>query len=296
MSLPVIDAHHHIWRQRDLPWLAGPMLPRIFGPYEEIRRDYPIQEFLADIAASGVEKSVYVQANWAKERAEDEVAWVQRTAEESGWPHAIVGYADFLSDNVRPTLDGLAKHRLVRGVRMQLHWHENPQYRFASRPDLADDRTFRRNFSALADYGFSFDLQVFAPQMGGAAQLAADFPQTNFILQHAGMLEDLSAPGREAWREGMKKLAAQPNVVSKLSGLGTFIHRNDPAHIAMIVRETVALFGAHRCIFGSNFPIEKLWTDYRSLIDAYRAALAYFSEADQRAMLHDNAARVYRVQ
>jgi predicted TIM-barrel fold metal-dependent hydrolase len=295
MTVPVIDAHHHIWRQADLPWLAGPMLPRIFGPYEEIRRDYPIGEFLADIAETDVERSVYVQANWAKERAEDEVAWVQKTADESGWPHAIVGYADFLSDDVRPHLEKLKKYPLLRGVRMQLHWHDNPQYRFASRADLADDEKFRRNFSALADYGLSFDLQVFAPQMAGAARLAADFPGTTFILQHAGMLEDTSRSGWEAWREGMKELAAQPNVVSKLSGLGTFIHRNDPAHIAMTVRETVALFGVDRCLYGSNFPIEKLWTDYSSLIDAYRAALASYSPVDQRAMLFDNAARVYRL-
>ena len=64
--MPIVDAHHHIWRQADLPWLQGPMVPRIFGPYEPIRRDYPIEEFLADIAGSGVEKSVYVQTNWAK--------------------------------------------------------------------------------------------------------------------------------------------------------------------------------------------------------------------------------------
>src|SRR5688500_3011958 len=138
MTIPVIDAHHHIWRQADLPWLAGPMLPRIFGPYEEIRRDYLIKEFLADIAGSGVEKSVYVQANWAKERAENEVAWVQKIADESGWPHAIVGYADLLAEDVRPQLDRLKKYPLLRGVRMQLHWHDNPQYCFASRPDLAE--------------------------------------------------------------------------------------------------------------------------------------------------------------
>ena len=293
--IPVIDAHHHIWRQADLPWLVGPMLPRIFGPYEPIRRDYPVEEFLADVAGSGLEKSVYVQANWAKERAEDEVAWVQKTADESGWPHAIVGYADFLSDDVRPQLEKLKRYPLVRGVRMQLHWHDNPQYRFAARPDLADDKTFRRNFSSLVDYDLSFDLQVFAPQMPGAARLAADFPQTTFVLQHAGMLEDTSEAGRMAWREGMKELAAQPNVVAKLSGLGTFIHRNDPSHIAAIVRETVELFGAARCLYGSNFPIEKLWTDYRTLVDAYRATLASYSPGEQRAILHDNAARVYRL-
>ena len=295
MSIPVIDAHHHIWRHADLPWLSGPMVPRIFGPYEPIRRDYPIEEFLADIAGTGVVKSVYVQANWAPARAEDEVAWVQKTADESGWPHAIVGHADLLAEDVRPALDRLARYPLMRGIRMQLHWHENAQYRFAASPDLADDPTFRRNFSALADYGFSFDLQVFSGQMAGAARLAADFPATTLILQHAGMPENLSKRGREEWRGGMELLAARPAVVAKLSGLGTFIHRNDPAHIAAIVRETVALFGPDRCLYGSNFPIEKLWTRYDALLDAYRAALAADPEEQKRAMLHDNAARVYRL-
>ncbi len=294
-NFPVIDAHHHIWRQADLPWLSGPMLPRIFGPYEPMRRDYPIAEYLADIEGSGVTKSVYVQANWAPERAEDEVAWVQQTADESGWPHAIVGYADLLAEDIRPALDRLKKYPLMRGVRMQLHWHENEQYRFARRPDLCDDPILRRNFSALAAYGFSFDLQVFTAQMPGAARLAADFPATTFILQHAGMLEDTSETGKAAWGFGTALLAGQRNVVAKLSGLGTFIHRTDPAHIAWIVQETVARFGAERCLFGSNFPIEKLWTNYGALIEAYRAAIAGYSEAKRRAILHDTAARVYKV-
>lgn len=293
--IPVIDAHHHIWRQADLPWLAGPMLPRIFGPYEPLRRDYPIEEFLTDIAGSGVEKSVYVQANWAPDRAEDEVAWVQQTAGEAGWPHAIVGYTDMLAEDVRPALDRLKKYPLLRGIRMQLHWHENQQYRFAARADLCDDPSLRKNIAMLADYDLTFDLQVFAPQMASAARLAADTPGVTFILQHAGMLEDLSEAGGAEWRRGMKLLAAQPNVVAKLSGLGTFIHRNDPDHIAWIVRETVAIFGADRCLYGSNFPIEKLWTDYRSLIEAYRASIEDLPEKAQRAMLHDTAARVYRI-
>jgi predicted TIM-barrel fold metal-dependent hydrolase len=293
--IPVVDAHHHIWRQDDLPWLKGPMVPRIFGPYEPLRRDYLIDEYLTDIAGTGVEKSVYVQANWAPGKAEDEVAWVQKTADESGWPHAIVGYADLMAKDVRPALDRLKRYPLMCGIRMQLHWHESEQYRFAQRPDLADDPVLRKNFSALADYGFSFDLQVFAGQMKGAARLAADFPKTTFILQHAGMLEDLSEAGRAAWRVAMHALAAQPNVVSKLSGLGTFIHKNDPTHIAWIARETIGFFGAERCLYGSNFPIEKLWTDYPGLLSAYRAAIAGLTLAEQRAILHDTALRVYRL-
>jgi len=291
----IIDAHHHIWRRADLPWLEGPMQPRIFGPYEPIRRDYPISEYLADTAGCGIGRSVYVQANWAKEAFADEVAYVQRAADQTGHPQAIVGYADFLVPDVRPQLDRLSKYPGMRGLRMQLHWHENPQYRFAAKPDLARDPILQKNVARLADYGWSFDLQVFAGQMAGAAELAESCPNVTFVLQHAGMLEDLSPTGWVQWSNGMRELAGRPNVVTKLSALGTFIHRNDPEHIAAVVKETVGIFGPTRCLFGSNFPIEKLWTRYSDLVAAYRRALEPFGEAAARAVLHDTAARIYRL-
>jgi len=291
----IIDAHHHIWRRRDLPWLDGPMQPRIFGPYEPIRRDYLIDEYLADLADTGVAKSVYVQCNWPKDRFEDEVAYVQQVADETGFPHAIVGYADFLVGDVRPQLDRLTKYPGMRGLRMQLQWHKNPQYQFASAPDLARDPTLQKNVARLADYGWSFDLQVFAGQMPGAAELADSAPKVTFILQHAGMIEDLSPAGWDEWRKAMRLLASRPNVVSKLSALGTFIHKNDPAHIAAVVRETIEIFGPERCLFGSNFPVEKLWTQYADLIGAYRKAIEPLGEAVARAAFHDTAARVYRI-
>ena len=291
----IIDAHHHVWRQQDLPWLTGPMVPRIFGPYEAIRRDYPMAEYLDDVADAGVTASVYVQANWPPERFEDEVAWVQSVADVTGWPHAIVGYADFLAEDVRPQLDRLAQYPLMRGLRMQLHWHDNEAYRFAARPDLCTDPVLQRNVAHLADHGWCFELQVFAGQMQGAVALVTACPDVTFVLQHAGMLEDFSESGRAAWFRGMEQLAAEPSVVAKLSGLGTFIHRNDPAHIADMVAETVATFGAERCLYGSNFPIEKLWTSYSELVAAFRAAVATLPDTDQRQIFHDTAARVYRI-
>ena len=132
---------------------------------------------------------------------------MQRTSEETGWPHAIVAFADFGADDVRPQLDCLKRYKLVRGVRMQLHWHENPLYRFAARADLCMNPAIRRNIARLADYGWSFDLQVFTPQMPDAAGLAEACPDVIFVLQHAGMLEDLSPAGRSAWRAGMVRLA-----------------------------------------------------------------------------------------
>jgi predicted TIM-barrel fold metal-dependent hydrolase len=292
----IVDAHHHIWRGADLPWLSGPMQPRIFGPYESIRRDYSIREYLDDLAGADVVRSVYVQTNWANDRFEDEAIWVEQIAKETGWPHAMVAFADFGVDDVRPQLDRLARYPLIRGTRMQLHWHENASYRFAPRPDLCADPLIRRNIAHLADYGWSFDLQVFAPQMADAAGLAEACPDATFVLQHAGMLEDVSVRGRDTWRAGMTRLAACRNVVCKLSGLGTFIHRNDPAHIANVLTETVAIFGADRCLFGSNFPIEKLWTDYRKLIDAYLAAAASLDVDQRDAIFKTTAIRIYRLQ
>ncbi len=94
--------------------------------------------------------------------------------------------------------------------------------------------------------------------MAGATELAAACPKVTFILQHAGMPEDLSTAGIAFWRAAMQNLAAQPNVMCKLSALGTFIHRNDPDHIAAIVGEAIEIFTPSRCLFGSNFPVEKL--------------------------------------
>ncbi|MEX2520325.1 MAG: amidohydrolase family protein [Paracoccaceae bacterium] len=291
----MIDAHHHIWRQADMPWLTGPELPRIFGPYGAIRRDYLIDEYLADLKGTGITKSVYVQANWAPAQFAEEAAWVQSVADQSGWPHAIVGYADFTVDDVRPQLRKLAAQSLMRGVRQQLHWHEKPLYRFASRPDLAAGPTLRRNVARLAEFGWSFDLQVFADQMEGAAGLAAACPDVTFILQHAGMLEDQSEAGKTAWRKGMERLAAEPNVVTKLSAFGTFIHRNDPAFIREMIETTVAIFGAERCLYGSNFPIEKIWTSYAELFDAFRAGASRLRRAEWDSIFNDTAERVYRI-
>jgi predicted TIM-barrel fold metal-dependent hydrolase len=295
MVEPIVDAHHHIWRRADLPWLQGPSVPRIFGPYDAIKRDYLIDEFLRDLEGTGVIKSVYVQANWQKERAVDEVAWVQAVADASGWPHGIVGFVDLTADTALETMRAQARFALMRGVRQQLHWHANPLYRFADRPDLMNDTTFRKNLARLADYDWVFELQVFASQMADAANLARDLPAVTFVLEHAGMPEDRSPEGLQRWREGMRRLADQPNVHAKCSAMGTFVRRNDPAHVAAIVRETVAIFGAERCVWGSNFPIEKLWASYGDVVEAMRQAVSALPHAEQRMILFSNAAKIYRL-
>ena len=292
----IVDAHHHIWRQADLPWLSGPMPPRIFGPYEALRRDYAIDEYLEDVIPFGVEKSVYVQANWPLDRSVDEVRWVQDVADRTGWPHAIVGCADLMDASCLTVFAEQARiSPLMRGIRLQLHWHENPAFRFAPAPDQMNDPLFRRNLAHLQDYDWTFGLQVFPGQMRDAAKLAADFPGIRFALTHAGMLESGRTEHCAPWLEGMKRLAEQPNVFVKLSGLGTFSHQVEPAFIAGVVRDCIALFGSDRCMFGSNFPIEKMWTGFGGLLEAHERALADASEAERANVFTGTATRVYRL-
>lgn len=293
--MTIIDAHHHIWRRADLPWLLGPTQPRIFGEYDAIKRDYLIDEFRKDVSGTGVTGSVYVQANWSPNWFEDEVAWVSRVADESGWPMAISAFCDMTQDDARPHLTRLAAWPRVRGIRHQMHWHHNPLYRFAPTPDRVAHPAVMQNVAALAEYGFLFELQVFAGQIEPALELVSACPDTTFVLQHALMLQDTSEEGRAAWAAALQRLAAHSNVACKLSGLGTFARRLDPPLVDDIVKTAIDAFGPSRCLYGSNFPIEKLWTDYGSLINAVKAALSDRSAEDERLILHDVAARVYRL-
>jgi predicted TIM-barrel fold metal-dependent hydrolase len=292
---PIIDAHHHIWRLADIPWLAGPIQPRIFGDYRAMQRDYLIEDFMADVKPCGVVGSVYVQANWPADRSAAEVAWVQSVANASGWPQGIVGYADLAAPDVEGLLDRQLEYRNLRGIRQQIHWHEQTLYKFAARPDWMNDPAWRRGLRAIGRRGLVFELQVFESQMADSVRLVRDFPEVSFVLLHVGMLEDRSVIGWEKWREGVRALATCPNVVTKLSGLGTFVRACSVELFRPIIEEAIAIYGPERCLYGSNFPVERLWTDYPTMIRVMRESLSSLTQSEQGAVFHDNAVRVYRL-
>lgn len=285
-----VDAHHHIWRVQDLPWLSGPMIPRIFGPYESLRRrDYLAAEYGEAAAAHGFTQSVYVQANWPLDRSLDEVRWVHAQHVETGWPTAIVGSADLFSATAYETLEAQAQLTpLMRGTRLQLHWHEHEAFRFASGPDRMLDAVFNENLRRVADLGWVFELQVFPNQLEPTRELLAAHPELTFVLVHAGM-----PIAGEPWREFLAELAQFPNLCVKLSGQGTFIHRVDPDWLATVTSVVVDAFGSGRAMFGSNFPVESIWTDFPSLVQAWSQVLEGFGPDVREDILGRTARRVY---
>jgi len=178
----------------------------------------------------------------------------------------------------------------MRGTRVQLHWHENPDFRFASAPDRMLDPTFNENLALLADLRWLFELQVFPNQLESARRLVEAHPDLTFVLIHAGMPIE-----GEPWREALSALAAYPNVYVKLSGQGTFVHRVDPELIRTVTQTVLDTFGSERAMFGSNFPVESIWTDFSSLIRAWLGVLAEFPIEAQADVLGRTARRVYRL-
>jgi predicted TIM-barrel fold metal-dependent hydrolase len=291
----VVDAHHHIWRRARTPWLNGPPAPRIFGDYHALRRDYPIAEYAADARGQGVTRSVYVQVNVARGGEVEEVEWAAAAGAREGLVQGVVAFADLAAPGVGDVLDRQQAVSALRGIRQQLHWHENPAYRFAPAPDAMLRPEWQRGLREVAARGLLFELQVFVGQFAYALELVDGFPDTTFVLVHAGMVEDRSAEGMAAWRRGLERFAERENVYLKLSGLGTFTRRCALDEWRPVIERAVDVFSPRRCMFGSNFPIEKLWTTYGALIEVFRASIARYTAAEQRQILGEVAARVYRI-
>ncbi|MDA0170154.1 amidohydrolase family protein [Solirubrobacter taibaiensis] len=288
-----VDAHHHIWRVQDMPWLSGPMIPRIFGPYESLQqRDYLAAEYGASAAAHGFTQSVYTQANWPLDKSVDEVKWVQSQSEETGWPSAIVGSADLFSPRASETFDAqIAASPLMRGCRLQVHWHEHEAFRFAKAADAMLDPIFNENLERIAERGWVFELQAFPNQLPYVRELLGNHPDVTFVIIHAGMPIE-----GEPWREFLHVIAQFPNLNVKLSGQGTFIHRVDPDWIKTVTQVVVDEFGSDRAMFGTNFPVESIWTDFSSLVNAWFGVLAGFPQDVQDDILGRTARRVYRLE
>ncbi|MBB4846233.1 putative TIM-barrel fold metal-dependent hydrolase [Paucibacter oligotrophus] len=291
----IIDAHHHIWRKQDVPWLADEPRPRIFGPYEGIRRDYLATEYMEDLASWRVEKSVYVQCNWDPKRAVEETRWVQKVADEVGFPHGIVAYADLRRPDVDAQLDAHAACANLCGIRQQIHWHENPHWAYVEQADLFNTPQWQDGLRKVAARGLAFDLQIFPSQMKAICAVVEKFPDLPFVLNHAGMLNDRSELGLARWRDGMRHLAQQPHVVVKFSGLNTFEHRCAADLMRPIVQESLEQFGAQRCMYGSNFPIEKLWTTYQGYVADLIEAIGVVTQEELDAIFFSTAARIYKL-
>jgi predicted TIM-barrel fold metal-dependent hydrolase len=297
--MQVVDPHIHLWdlKTHHYPWLANPGVSFV-GDARDLKHDYLVADLHADAKEIDVLKVVHVEANHDPADPVEETRWLQSIADSAGsrgMPQGIVAAVDLSAQNAAEVLEGHATFANLRGVRQILNVHTNPLYDYIG-GHLMRDPLWRENFALLQRYGLSFDMQLYPSQMEEAAALARAHPDTQFIINHAGMFVDRnSVQGYRAWRDGMRQLAACGNVAVKISGLAMFDHRWTVESLRPYVLETIDTFGTERAMFASNFPVDRLFGSYTDLWNAYASIVADASADERAALFKDNAERFYRI-
>ena len=271
------------------------MHDRGWGDLRPLQRPYLVADLLEDAAGIGLEKSVHVQANFNPSDPVGETRWLEKIAQETGFPHAIVGFTDFSSPSSKDVLEDHARASArMRGIRQVLNRHPNPVLNRAPK-DFLSDESWRKNLGLLERFGWSFDAQVYYQQMPALADLARRYPNLQFILDHAGMPAERDAAGLEGWRTGMQLLAQCPNIAVKLCGYGMVDTKWTVGSIRPFVLQPIEWFGPQRCMFGSNFPVDRLMATYERLWAAYRELTGDFSPAEKSLLFGGTAERIYRI-
>jgi predicted TIM-barrel fold metal-dependent hydrolase len=292
----IIDAHHHLWDLNacHYPWLMEKGVRRFFGDPAPIQKDYLVSDLRSDIGALPVAKSVHIQVGVASEDSVKETLWLEQQADADGLPHAIIAFVDLTAEDVEAQLDAHAAATRLRGVR-QIVGRSAEEDALTGTGSLLANPAFARGLRALAERGLSFDLQLVPPQMEAAALLLADIPDLNVALCHGGSLSDFSDEGRALWADGIAALAQLPNILCKVSGFGMFDNHWTAESARPQFETLLQHFTAARMAFGSNFPVDKLYSDYAAIWVRF-GALATGLSADERAALFaDNAERFYRI-
>lgn len=285
-----IDAHHHLWDLQAVhyPWLMDKGGVRFFGDPAAIQRDYLIGEFTHDAGAHGFTGSVHIQVG--AQDGYQEAAWVDEVARHHDWVMRQVAFCDLSADDVEGQLDKLAALSSVAGVR-QIIGRAPGEDAMTGTQKLISSPAFQKGLQALIDRNLSFDLQLLPELMAPMAEILQDNPKLKVALCHAGSPYDRTARGIDEWAQRLKSLSSLPQVYAKLSGLGMFAHGWQGDDFRPITSAVLAQFGAHRVMFGSNFPVDSLTSDYKALITAYENLIP---QEMQDQVFGQTAARFYR--
>ena len=236
-----------------------------------------MSDYRRDSVGWTVTHGVYVEAEWDPLDPVGEMDFVAGVRAQEGFPTVAVAQAWLDRDDVVSVLESHGTRPFVRGVRQK------------PRPGQMDDARWRQGCARLAALGLHLELQAPFAQMSEAARLARDFPDTTIVLNHAGLPP---AMDRSAWRDAMSGLAACGNVAVKISGLGNL----DAAARCDVTLALIEQFGVQRAMFASNYPVDSLRDRFDAIWRTFDEITKGFADAERRALFHDNAMRIYRMQ
>jgi len=314
-DLPIVDPHHHLWDR------AGDR--------------YLLPELMADIASGHnvvatvfVEARVMYRADGPEElRSLGETEFVNGVAAMSasggyGTTRACAGIVGKIDLRIGSRAKGILEQHIARaggrfrGIRNGSAWHKEGIKATTANPppELLLDRSFREGFAVLSKLGLSFDAWLLHTQIDELTDLARAFPDTTIVMDHVGGPIGIgSYVGKrqevfEHWRKSLQALARCSNVNVKIGGLGMHLfgfefHADPQPPLSRSLAEAwkpyvetcIEAFGAERCMFESNFPVDKGSCSYLALWNAFKRIAANHSAAEKKALFSGTASRIYRL-
>ena len=287
-----IDAHHHLWDLGavEYPWLNAKGVTRFFGDPAPIQRNYLLDEYRTHATPDGFTGSVHIQVGAAD--AWEEAVWVQSIADDNpDWPMAQVVYCDLTQPDLTAQLGKFQTLSTVRGVRQIIGRAPGEDAQTGTNEVIQSD-SFLEGLKLVGARGLSFDLQLIPELMPAMAAILKQAPKAKVALCHAGSPHDRSPSGLAAYVNALQNHSALENVYCKLSGLGMFDHRWSTETIRPVIEICLDQFGAERCMFGSNFPVDMLYSGYDKLIQSY---FKIVPAKDQKKIFSDVAADFYNL-
>jgi len=315
-GLPIVDPHHHLWQRTGNDYMFHDLLA-------------DTQEGHNIVATVFVDcHSMYRKDGPAELRCTGETEFANGVAAMSASGiygnlracAGIVSHVDLrLGAKAGPVFDAqiAAGNGRFKGIRHQTGWDADPGIRNSRTdptPELTRDKAWREGFRELDRRKLTFDTWLYHPQLAEIAELADAFPGTTIVLNHVGgPLGYAGYAGRHdevraAWKRSMAELAKRQNIVVKVGGLGMamgwfdFYQRPKPAGSEELahafkpwVETCIELFGAQRCMFESNFPVDKITSGYGVLWNAFKHLAKGCSVAEKTALFSGTAARVYKL-
>jgi predicted TIM-barrel fold metal-dependent hydrolase len=294
---PIIDAHHHLW---DLslgrhPWITGGSdALKALGDVSYLKRDYLVPDYLADIGPQKIVGSVYIEAAWDRSRdPQEEIDWLAALPRPDGIAARCIAWAQLQNADAGDVLARLAANRQVVGIRETIRWHPDPARRWAE-AGLIDRPDWRRGFAQLAPNNLLLEWLMNPYQAEEVTRLARECPNQFFIVNHCGTPVDRDEAGIARWHAGLRLMGAEPNIAIKISNFGAYDPDRSVAGLRRTVMGCIDAFGTDRSMFGTDYPVARRSMTYQSLCNSFAAIIADFSSDEQRALFHDNAARIYR--
>ena len=288
--LAFVDTHIHLY-DLQLPnlhysWMQPGVSHPVFGALAPIQAQrFWADDYIAETRFANVVKSIHVNAAVRTTDPVEETRWLQAFADRVGHPHGIVAEVNLLEPDAEAVIERHLEFPNMRGVR-DLGVETEGYLR---------EPAWQRGFAVLDHYDLVACVDATFEDFGTVRALAERSPELTISLDHCGFPRERTTEYFEQWREALVDLAGAPNVVVKISGLGMGEVRWTTESIRPWVLSCIEAFGVERSFFGTNWPVDRLFSSYPDVLNAYAEIIASFPPDEQEALFSRNAERIFRI-